>query len=107
MLKDTLIRALTAYKIELYSNNKENTDLKIKQIDSCQDYINRENEINGTWLTDNYSILFRAVKYHLDLKKLNGEDKDEDYLNLNKCISFYENIFKNIDVDLLYCEKDM
>ena len=98
MLKNTLLNALILYKIELCSKSNSTSSVELNKIDDCQNYINNGKEINGTWLVDNHSILSKAIEYAIEIKKLNGEDVDEEYNDLNKCMVFYKNIYKNSDI---------
>ena len=97
MLKKALLNALVLYKIELYSKGDSTLSIELNKIDDCQKYINDGNEINGTWMSNNQSILLKAIKNAIESKKLNGETTDEEYRDLNKCIIFYNNLYQNSD----------
>lgn len=107
MLTITLLKALTVYKIELQTKCSEGIDLKLKKIDICQEYINKGNEINGTWLANNNDVLSRAIIYSHNLKHIEGNNIDEEHRDLNDCMTFYENFYKNIGIDFPLCEQDL
>lgn len=102
MLEKTLLKALTAYRIELWSK-KHHTEVEQKaicgHIVSCQDYLNGGNKANGTWMEDNHSVLSKAVKHYYGLIQFEGTDMDEEYQDLNKCIVFYRNLYAQFGLD--------
>ena len=95
--KNALLGALTIYKVfvQMESARISNDELNsiLKHIETYEDYLNHDGEINDYWLKDTCSILSKAVKCaHRHLKETSPTSPELQ--ELNKFMIYYR-IFYN------------
>ena len=101
MLESTILNILTAYRINLCSeknHTEKEREIILKRISECQNFLNNGSEVNEKWMTENYSILSKAVKncYCTAYLEECGEEERQD---LNKCMTFYKVFYEKMGID--------
>ena len=101
-LKESLLNALTIYKIflQMDDNPKYNARIEnlIKKIESCEDYINQGKEINDSWLKENHTILAKSIKTaHRHLKETSSDAPELRYVN--SLMIYYKDFYRQNGMD--------